>query len=156
MACGTCPDRPLPRAGHLRDEVREALHGVGLDACGELITWFGWHDGTVGNVGLGHETEEIVPGVFFPPLKECLRLHAQARSMVDDLARADLDAGTYYPAGSFPITRHLRPYMDVVSCDPPHQGTWFVPWDGEAEANGPHLADLVERVAARWKAGITR
>lgn len=137
--------------------VEEALATVGLEPVSELVTWFGWHNGTTGNSGLGHETESLDSGVFLQSLDECLELYRRAIEMTEDFASSGLDPSEFYPAPAFPITRHLGPYLDAVLCDPAQGGhTWFVPWDGEAEPNGPHLADLVERVAFRWKVGVTR
>jgi hypothetical protein len=93
------------------------------------VTWFGWHNGTTGNSGLGHETEEMDSGVFLVPLDACLALYRQALELIEDLTSKGGDPSVYYPAPAFPITRHLGPYMDVVSCDPATSGfTWFVPW----------------------------
>ena len=136
-------------------EVRQALRDVGLEACDELVTWFGWHNGTVGNEGLGYETWSLSGGVFLQSLEQALELYALARQMVEAITSQEGDPSEYYPTPAFPITRHLGPYLDVVSCDPDSAGdAWFVPWDGPAEPNGPHLADLVERVALRWRLGV--
>jgi hypothetical protein len=137
--------------------IEDAFAAVDLEPVPELVTWFGWHNGTIGNKGLGHETESLDSGVFLQSLDDCLDLYGQAIEMTTNVASQGMDPSEYYPAPAFPITRHLGPYLDVVSCDPARSGlTWFVPWDGAAESNGPHLADLMERVAFRWKMGVTR
>lgn len=135
--------------------VGDALRGVGLHACDELVTWFGWHNGTVGNERLGYETRSLSGGVFLQSLEQALESYAFARQMVETITSQGGDPSEYYPARAFPITRHLGPYLDVVSCDPDSAGdAWFVSWDGPAEPNGPHLADLVERIALRWSLGV--
>jgi hypothetical protein len=139
------------------EEVRATLRAVDLEACDELVTWFGWHNGTAGNLGLGHETGSLTSGVFLQSLEQSLKLYAGAREMIEYMASQGLNPSESYPMPAFPILRHLGPYLDVVSCDPTTAGdVWFVPWDGEAEPNGPHLADLVERIAQRWRLGVYR
>ena len=151
------PIVPYLAPGRPAEDVRAALRSVGLEACDELITWFWWHDGTSGDLGMGHETWSLVSGVYLQSLEQCLESYAQAREMVEELASRGLDPSAFYPEAALPITRHLGPYMDVVSCEPTTAGyAWFVAWDDAAEPNGPHLADLVERVTTRWKLGIER
>jgi len=139
------------------DAVRERLGEIDIDPCPELLTWYDWHDGTVGNIGLGYETWELQPGVFFISLEQALEQHRLIQQQLADLARLGMDPADSYPAGAFPITRHLGPYHDVVSCETDRGGTtWFVSGDGPPEPNGPHLADLVERLWRRWWHGAYR
>jgi hypothetical protein len=137
--------------------VQERLRGIDIDPCQELLSWYGWHDGTAGNIGLRQETRELQPGVYFLSLEEALEQHRLIQEQLADAARRGRDPADSYPPGAFPITWHQGPYHDVVSSDPDRVGAaWFVSWDGPPESNGPHLTDLVERLRGRWWHGAYR
>jgi hypothetical protein len=138
--------------------VRQRLAPVGIEPCDELLMWYGWHDGTTGNVGLGHETWDLAPGVHLLSLEDALKYYGRAREFAESMVEKGIAAGELWPEGAFPIMAHLMgDCVDAVSCDPATAGaTWFVPWDDAPEPNGPHLADLVERLHFPWWHGAHR
>lgn len=147
-----------PIAGYLApglppEVVRERLAPAGIDPL-----WYGWHDGTRGNVDLGHETWALAPGVHFISLDEALKSYGRVREFLASMVDEGLAARDFWPEGGFPITSHLMGgYVDAVSCDLVTAGaTWFAHWDDKPEPNGPHLADLVERLNHRWWHGAYR
>jgi len=139
------------------DEVQNKLDAVGIDACEELVTWFGWHDGTSANDGLGSQTRELQPGVRLLSFDQALEQHRIIHGELLAKKRIGADRPDRFPADIVPITRHDGSSHDVVSCGRADAGsTWFVSRDEPPEPNGPHLADLVERLWGRWWHGAYR
>lgn len=106
-----CPAASLLRPGVAAERVREALRGEGLPAPGEVLAWFGWHDGAE-RVGL----------VLLPPprlmvlsLEQALfsrrRLLAFAQESATELRDTDTadelkQAQYWWREGWLPVAQH--------------------------------------------------
>ena len=148
----------LPIAHHTRpgldpDEVRRQCHALDLEPPVELVTWFGWHDGTdvrhavrrANHVGIDHLT--------LISLTEALEI-VVAHWQPTDPTRPSW--GLAWRDGWVPIAREGNGTVLVVDCRrPAHEPSpvrRFHP-DDDAHADVVHHASIAD-LAADWAARL--
>ena len=129
--------------------VRSALRQAGLDASDDVLTWFGWHNGTDANRGEPIGVVEIAPGAELCTLDQACHEYAQAIRGARELAahaQVRLPAEACWSLSWLPMLRLFGKGYVAVDVD---SGEVFLAWhDDEVDAPVPTWPTLA--ALARW------
>jgi len=144
-------------AGLTADQIEELTDPEGITPPPEVITWWGWRNGTPRGVchGDGFPGRNICPGQDLIPLQEALWHRRLLRQTAEDTAESDvvgLRADDIYPSQWLPLIRWSGSYVvaDCSSTGPltPLHYVSFGVVDNE-DAQSP-VAPSIGRMVTMW------
>ncbi|MDN4473935.1 hypothetical protein [Demequina zhanjiangensis] len=153
---------PIMRPGLPESHVRSVLAELGLASSGEIIEWFGWHDGAHSD-GVSRLAVEIVPGGEFNTLTNLSGWCVQQRGLQRQLVRQHSETADFFErrwrSTWFPLLRMDKGDLVVELADDQFDsGALRVVWfDADPEESAriawPSIHAFVEDVISRLESG---